>query len=249
MVSPRMHIFKVRLNEFSPMPADVQIEESWKQVLSEEFEKPYFQHVREYLRREKQKEKIIYPPGSLIFNAFNITPFDNVKVVILGQDPYHGPHQAMGLSFSVPQGITAPPSLKNIFKEIQNDLGVPPPDHGDLTHWAEQGVFLLNAMLTVERGKAGSHQNIGWQTFTDAVIKKISDLKDGIVFLLWGKFAQSKAPLINQLKHHVLQSAHPSPLAGNRFFDNHHFSRTNELLLGAGLTPIDWNLSNHSVVS
>ena len=225
------------------MPADVQIEDSWKEILKEEFEKPYFLHIRNFLKAEKQKEKIIYPPGSLIFNAFNITPFDQVKVVILGQDPYHGPRQAMGLSFSVPQGVPAPPSLKNIFKEIQNDLDIPPPDHGDLSRWAEQGVFLLNAMLTVEKGLPGSHQNIGWQTFTDAVIKTLSDHKDGIIFLLWGRFAQSKAPLINQLKHHVLESAHPSPLAGNRFFNNRHFSRTNELLLGQGQRPIDWRLT------
>jgi uracil-DNA glycosylase len=142
----------------------------------------------------------------------------------------------------VPQGIPAPPSLKNIFKEIQNDLGIEPPDHGDLSYWADQGVFLLNAMLTVQKGMAGSHHKIGWQTFTDAVIQTLSDHKEGLIFLLWGKFAQSKAPLINQLKHHVLESAHPSPLAGNRFFDNHHFSRTNELLLGQGQSPIDWRL-------
>ncbi|MCB0667902.1 MAG: uracil-DNA glycosylase [Saprospiraceae bacterium] len=226
------------------MASTVQIEESWKEVLQDEFEKPYFQHIRTFLTKEKQNGKVIYPPGSLIFNAFNITPFNNVKVVILGQDPYHGPRQAMGLSFSVPQDVNPPPSLKNIFKEIHNDLGILPPDHGDLTHWAKQGVFLLNAMLTVEKGKAGSHQRIGWQSFTDAVIKALSDHRDGIVFLLWGRFAQSKAPLIDQLKHHVLQSAHPSPLAGNRFFNNQHFSRTNELLLGQGQTPIDWNLIN-----
>ena len=226
------------------MASTVQIEESWKEVLQDEFEKPYFQHIRTFLTKEKQNGKVIYPPGSLIFNAFNITPFNNVKVVILGQDPYHGPRQAMGLSFSVPQDVNPPPSLKNIFKEIHNDLGILPPDHGDLTHWAKQGVFLLNAMLTVEKGKAGSHQRIGWQSFTDAVIKALSDHRDGIVFLLWGRFAQSKAPLIDQLKHHVLQSAHPSPLAGNRFFNNQHFSRTNELLLGQGQTPIDWNLVN-----
>ena len=224
------------------MALDVQIEESWKDALKEEFEKPYFSHIRDFLKTEKQNGKFIYPPGPLIFNAFNITPFHNVKVVILGQDPYHGPRQAMGLSFSVPREVPAPPSLRNIFKEIQNDLGIPPPDHGDLTHWAQQGVFLLNAMLTVEKGRAGSHQNVGWQSFTDAVIKILSDQKEGLVFLLWGKFAQSKAPLINQLKHHVLESAHPSPLAGNRFFDNHHFSRTNELLMNQGQTPIDWRV-------
>lgn len=225
------------------MAAEVQIEASWKEVLRAEFEKPYFRHIRSFLTQEKQNGKVIYPPGSLIFNAFNITPFHNVKVIILGQDPYHGPRQAMGLSFSVPRDVPPPPSLKNIFKEIHNDLGISPPDHGDLSYWAQQGVFLLNAMLTVEKGKAGSHQNIGWQSFTDAVIKTLSDHCEGLVFLLWGRFAQTKLPLIDQLKHHVLQSAHPSPLAGNRFFNNHHFSRTNELLLGQGQTPIDWNLT------
>ncbi len=224
------------------MALDVQIEESWKDALKDEFEKPYFSHIRDLLKTEKQNGKLIYPPGPLIFNAFNITPFHNVKVVILGQDPYHGPGQAMGLSFSVPREVPAPPSLRNIFKEIQNDLGIPPPDHGDLTHWAQQGVFLLNAMLTVEKGQAGSHQNFGWQSFTDAVIKILSDQKEGLVFLLWGKFAQSKVQLIDQLKHHVLESAHPSPLAGNRFFDNHHFSRTNEILMNQGQTPIDWRV-------
>lgn len=224
------------------MPHDVQIEETWKSVLQEEFQEPYFAHIRAFLRSEIRKGKTIYPPGPLIFNAFNITKFHNVKVVILGQDPYHGPGQAMGLSFSVPRGVAAPPSLKRIFQEIKNDLGIEPPNHGDLTHWAHQGVFLLNAMLTVERSQAGSHKSIGWQTFTDAVIKRLSDEREGLIFLLWGRFAQGKIPLINQLKHHVLQSAHPSPLAGNRFFDNHHFSRTNELLLAQGQTPIDWNL-------
>ncbi len=223
---------------------DVRIEQSWKEVLHEEFDKPYFARIRDFLRTEKTKNKIIYPPGSLIFNAFDTTPFDQVRVVILGQDPYHGPGQAMGLSFSVPKGVPAPPSLKNIFKEIQNDLGIAPPDHGDLTKWAKQGVFLLNAMLTVEKGRAGSHKKIGWQLFTDAVIKRLSDLKQGLVFLLWGRFAQSKANLIDELKHHVLQSAHPSPLAGNRFFNNQHFSRTNELLLSQGYAPIDWRLGS-----
>jgi uracil-DNA glycosylase len=224
------------------MPGEIQIEESWKQALKEEFQKPYFAHIRAFLRAAKKQKKVIYPPGPLIFNAFNITPFNNVKVVILGQDPYHGPGQAMGLSFSVPKEVPAPPSLKNIFKEIKRDLDIDPPGHGDLTHWASQGVFLLNAMLTVEKGQAGSHQSIGWQSFTDAVIKTLSDQRDGLIFLLWGRFAQTKAPLINQLKHHVLECAHPSPLAGNRFSGNCHFSRTNELLLAQGHAPIDWRL-------
>lgn len=224
------------------MPVEVQIEDSWKEALQDEFDKPYFKQIIHFLRSEKKKGKTIYPPGPLIFNAFNTTPFDGVKVIILGQDPYHGPGQAMGLSFSVPRGIKRPPSLANIYKELNQDLQVPVAEHGDLTHWAEQGVFLLNAMLTVEKGKAASHQKIGWQSFTDAVIHRLSEQREGLVFLLWGRFAQSKLPLIDQLKHHVLQSAHPSPLAGKRFFDNHHFSRTNELLLAQGQKPINWNL-------
>ncbi|MCL4110751.1 UNVERIFIED_CONTAM: hypothetical protein GTU68_009176 [Idotea baltica] len=220
------------------------MEASWKDVLAPEFEKPYFSDIINYLKKAKQDKKVIYPPGPLIFNAFNITPIDNVRVVILGQDPYHGPDQAMGLSFSVPRQVKTPPSLQNIYKEIQQDLGITPVSHGDLTYWAEQGVFLLNAMLTVERGQAGSHQRIGWQTFTNAVIKALSDQKDGLIFLLWGRFAQSKAPLIDGIKHHVLQAAHPSPLARGAFFGNHHFSRTNELLLAQGYRPIDWNLAN-----
>jgi uracil-DNA glycosylase len=224
------------------MPVDVRMEDSWKQVLTEEFTKPYFDDIKSFLLTEKKKGKTIYPPGSLIFNAFNTTPFDQVKVVILGQDPYHGPKQAMGLCFSVSRSVTPPPSLKNIFKELQQDLGIQTPSHGDLTHWAQQGVFLLNAILTVERSKAGVHRDIGWQQFTNAVIKSISDKKEGVIFLLWGKFAQSKKDLIDQIKHYVLESVHPSPFTGNAFFGNHHFSRTNELLLGQGLSPIDWSL-------
>lgn len=220
----------------------VQIEDSWKEALKDEFQQAYFEHIRKFLRQEKQRGKVIYPPGSLIFNAFNTTPFHEVKVVILGQDPYHGPGQAMGLSFSVPRGIKPPPSLKNIYKELHADLQVPIPSHGDLTSWAQQGVFLLNAMLTVERGMAGSHQKIGWQSFTDAVIRILSERREGLVFLLWGRFAQSKIKLIDQMKHYVFQSAHPSPLAGNKFFNNHHFSRTNEILLKQGLMPIDWSI-------
>ncbi len=226
------------------MANEVQIEDSWKQALSDEFGKPYFQEIRSFLKSEIKKGKTIYPPGPLIFNAFNTTPFDKVRVVILGQDPYHGPGQAMGLSFSVPVGVRRPPSLVNIYKELNNDLQIPIAEEGDLTKWAEQGVFLLNAMLTVEKGRAASHKKIGWQTFTDAVIRTLSERKEGLVFLLWGRFAQGKIPLIDQLKHHVLQSAHPSPLAGNRFFNNHHFSRTNELLLQQGYPPIDWNLND-----
>ena len=186
--------------------------------------------------------KTLYPPGPLIFNAFNATPLDKVKVVILGQDPYHGPGEAMGLCFSVPTAIKIPPSLQNIFKEIRDDVGVPISNHGNLSSWADQGVFLLNAMLTVEHKKAGSHQRIGWQTFTDAVIQRLSDDKDHLVFLLWGNFARQKKQLINTNKHDVLESPHPSPLARGGFYGHHHFSRTNTLLTNHGHPPIKWAL-------
>jgi uracil-DNA glycosylase len=221
---------------------NIQIEESWKQVLADEFRQPYFAEIKSFLVREKQAGKIIYPPGPLIFNAFNTTPFDKVQVVILGQDPYHNPGEAMGLCFSVPKGKKVPPSLVNIYKEINRDLGLPIPAHGDLTHWAEQGVLLLNAMLTVEAGQPASHQKIGWQTFTDAVIRHISEKKEGIVFLLWGKFAQSKKALIDETKHYVLQAPHPSPLAGNGFQGCGHFSRTNALLEKEGKVVVNWQL-------
>lgn len=221
---------------------NIQIEDSWKTALQEEFQQPYFAAIKQFLVQEKQAGKTIYPPGSLIFNAFNTTPFDKVKVVILGQDPYHGPDQAMGLSFSVPRGIRPPASLKNIYKELHNDVNMTVPTHGDLTHWASQGVFLLNAMLTVEKRKAGSHKKIGWQNFTNAVISKLSSEREGIVFLLWGNFAKEKKALIDEVKHYVLESVHPSPLAGNGFQGCKHFSRTNELLVKQGLDPIDWQL-------
>lgn len=221
---------------------NVKIEPSWKAALAEEFEKPYFSEIKAFLVQEKKAGKTIFPPGPLIFNAFEHTPLPQVKVVILGQDPYHNPGEAMGLSFSVPHGVRVPPSLVNIYKEINRDLGLPIPKHGDLTHWADQGVLMLNAMLTVEGGKPASHQKIGWQTFTDAVIKKISDEKTGVVFLLWGKFAQGKKMLIDQSKHYVLESAHPSPLAGNAFQGCGHFSRANELLQTQGLSAIDWQV-------
>jgi uracil-DNA glycosylase len=222
----------------------VKIEESWKQVLAEEFQQPYFAAIKQFLVDAKQSGKTVYPPGPLIFNAFNQTPFDAVKVVILGQDPYHNPGEAMGLSFSVPKGVRTPSSLVNIYREIHRDLGVPIPKHGDLTRWTEQGVLLLNAMLTVEARQPTSHQKIGWQTFTDAVIRHLSDQKDGIVFLLWGKFAQSKKVLIDQSKHYVFESAHPSPLAGDAFQGCGHFSKTNEVLLKQGKTPINWDLND-----
>jgi uracil-DNA glycosylase len=220
----------------------VQIEESWKLVLSEEFTKPYFQSMKAFLVAAKQEGKVIYPPGPLIFNAFNLTPFDAVKVVVLGQDPYHKPGEAMGLSFSVPKGVRTPPSLVNIYKELNNSLGIPVPKHGDLTAWAQQGVLLLNAMLTVEQQNASSHSKIGWQQFTDAVISAISAQKKGVVFLLWGNFARSKKVLIDANKHLILESAHPSPLAGNAFQGCGHFVKTNEWLQQQGLTPIEWNV-------
>lgn len=220
----------------------VQIEASWKKELLEEFEKPYFLKIVEFLKSEKAQNKIIYPPGSQIFNAFNTTPFDQVKVIILGQDPYHGVGQAMGLSFSVSKNVAIPASLKNIYKEIQSDIGVPIPQHGDLTGWAKQGVFLLNAMLTVEASLASSHKNIGWQSFTDAVIQKLSTEKTGLVFLLWGNFAKAKKELIDTNKHLVLEAAHPSPLAGGAFFGCKHFSKTNEYLEKNRQIPINWGV-------
>lgn len=223
---------------------DVKIESSWKEVLKDEFHKKYFEEIVYTLKQEKQKGEVIYPPGPLIFNAFDQTPFDKVKVVILGQDPYHGKGQAMGLCFSVPDGVTPPPSLINIFKELNNDTGAPIPDSGDLTKWAREGVLLLNAFLTVKAGIAASHSKIGWETFTDAVIRKISDEKEGVVFLLWGRFAQEKQALIDATKHHILKAAHPSPFSAEKgFFGCRHFSKTNDWLKKEGQNPIDWNLN------
>ncbi len=221
---------------------DVKIEQSWKEALKEEFEKPYFQELAATLHQEKRSGRVIYPPGPLIFNAFNLTPIDKVKVVIIGQDPYHGPGQAEGLSFSVPHGIPLPPSLRNIYKEIESDLGVPLHKDGSLEGWAKQGVFLLNAILTVRAGAAASHSGIGWAQFTDAVIRILSEKRDGLVFLLWGNFARSKKALIDSARHHVLEAAHPSPLAGGAFFGCRHFSKTNSILEAEGLSPIDWTL-------
>ena len=222
--------------------SDVQIEGSWREALKEEFEKPYFEKISQFLRKEIQAGKTIYPPGKLIFNAYNSTPFNEVKVVIIGQDPYHGPEQAMGLSFSVPRHIRVPASLKNIYKELNSDCGIPIPNHGDLTYWANQGVFLLNAMLSVEHKSPGSHKAAGWQEFTDATIRILSEKREGLIFLLWGNFAKSKKVLIDELKHYVFESSHPSPLAGNRFSGNKHFSKTNDILTKAGKQAIDWSL-------
>lgn len=220
---------------------DVKIEESWKQLLQGEFEKPYFFELINFVKEEYTTHRI-YPPGKLIFNAFNHCPVENTKVVILGQDPYHGPGQAHGLCFSVPEGIEPPPSLQNIFREIHDDLGCPIPASGNLERWADQGVLLLNATLTVRAHQAGSHQNKGWETFTDAVIRLIAEQKEHLVFLLWGAYAQRKGAFIDSHKHLVLKAAHPSPLSANRggWFGNHHFSQTNNYLRQYGLSEILW---------
>lgn len=221
---------------------EVKIEQSWKAALADEFEKPYFASMVRFLHEEKAEGRKIYPPGSQIFRAFELTPVGHVKVVILGQDPYHGAGQAMGLSFSVPANVPAPPSLKNIFKEIHDDLGITMSGYPDLEKWARQGVLLLNAVLTVRAGQPASHSGIGWTEFTDAVIKYISDNLDGVVFLLWGNFARSKKALIDTSRHYVLEAAHPSPLARGAFFGCRHFSKTNEILTKEGKAPIDWKL-------
>ena len=223
---------------------NVNIDPSWKEALANEFQQPYFAAIKDYLIQEKRSGQVVYPPGKLIFNAFDATPFDQAKVVIIGQDPYHGPGQAMGLCFSVPRNIPTPPSLENMYKELKTDLNLDIPIHGDLTNWAEQGVFLLNASLTVRARQANSHQKIGWQKFTDAVIRTLSEKREGLVFLLWGGFAKKKASLIDSAKHHVLTSGHPSPLSANRgyWFGNKHFSKTNELLKEQKKAPIDWQI-------
>ena len=221
---------------------DVKIEQSWKEALAGEFAKPYFESLVNFLREEKAAGKKIFPPGSQIFRAFDLTPMKDVKVVILGQDPYHGLGQAHGLSFSVPHGVPAPPSLKNIFKEIESDLGVKMSGCPNLEKWASQGVLLLNAVLTVRSGEAASHSKIGWEQFTDAVIKYISDNCEGVVFMLWGNFARTKSALIDHSRHHVLEAAHPSPLARGAFFGCRHFSKANSALSASGRTPIDWQL-------
>lgn len=220
---------------------DVRIEESWKQELAEEFEKPYFSELTAFVRNEYKGVTAIYPPARLIFNAFDHCPFNNVKVVIIGQDPYHGPGQANGLCFSVNKGVPFPPSLMNIFKEVNNDTGAPVPQDGDLTRWSDQGVLLLNATLTVRAASAGSHQKKGWEEFTDAVIRILSQKRNNIVFILWGSYAQKKGAVIDRSRHFVLSSPHPSPLSAYQgFFGNHHFSRANEYLKSKGKEPIVW---------
>lgn len=225
------------MNEINPS-----IEESWKEALWNEFQSEYFQELKEFLVEERKQHEV-YPPGPQMFSAFNKTPLSEVKVVILGQDPYHGEGQAHGLCFSVPHGIKPPPSLVNIFKEIKNDLQLPVPDHGNLELWAENGVLLINATLSVRASQAGSHQKQGWETFTDKVIQTVSEKKENVVFLLWGRFAQAKKVLIDTTKHLVLEAAHPSPFSAyNGFFDCKHFSKTNEYLRSKGIGEVDWQL-------
>ena len=220
---------------------NVNIEPSWGKILKAEFAQPYFQNLVSHIKVEKEQGEIIYPTGPNIFKAFELTPFDKVKVLLLGQDPYHGPNQAHGLSFSVQKGINIPPSLQNIFKELKTDIGIQQFPHGNLSHWAMQGILLLNASLTVRAGEANSHSKIGWTRFTDAVIKALSDKKEKLVFILWGKFAQQKIALINTNKHCIIQSAHPSPLSAyNGFWDSKPFSKTNEYLTQNNINPIDW---------
>ncbi|NCT95221.1 MAG: uracil-DNA glycosylase [Chitinophagaceae bacterium] len=229
---------------------DVKMEASWKEALKPVFSKPFFLQVVTHLKTERATGATIYPPGQLIFNAFDQTPFDQVKVVILGQDPYHGPGQAHGLSFSVPDGVPPPPSLGNIFKELQKDVGIPIPKTGNLTPWAKQGVLLLNAALTVRANEPASHAKIGWMEFTDQVIRTLSEQKKGIVFLLWGRFAGDKQVLIDETKHYVLKAAHPSPFSADKgFFGCKHFSRTNDILVKQGLDPINWSLDSTNAAS
>lgn len=221
----------------------VKLDDSWKQALSAEFASPYMQTLKAFLLAEKNAGKQIFPKGGEYFRALDLTPLDAVKVVILGQDPYHGAGQAHGLCFSVQPGVRTPPSLVNIYKELQSDLGIAPVQHGFLESWASQGVLLLNSVLTVEEARAASHQGKGWEKFTDAIIRTVNDTCDGVVFLLWGAYAQKKAAFVDQTKHLVLKSPHPSPLsAHNGFFGNHHFSKANEFLISRGKQPIDWQL-------
>lgn len=221
--------------------AQIKLEPGWKQRLLAQFQQPYMQQLRTFLQEQKELGKTIFPKGNEYFSAFNLTPFENVKVVILGQDPYHGPNQAHGLCFSVRPGVAFPPSLVNIFKELQRDLNIPFPNHGNLTHWAEQGVLLLNAVLTVEQGKAAAHQGKGWEQFTDAVIRELNEHREGIVFMLWGSYAQKKGQFIDRKKHCVLLAPHPSPLSAHRgFIGCGHFSKANAYLEKRGLTPVDW---------
>lgn len=223
--------------------SSIKLEPSWKAVLEDVFATPYMQELKQFLKAEKAAGKTIYPRGSLMFNAMDSTPFEQVKVVILGQDPYHGPRQAHGLCFSVPEGVAPPPSLINIFKEIEQDLGTKPPRHGCLQSWADQGVLLLNSVLTVEQHKAASHRGKGWEQFTDAIISALNQQRENLVFLLWGSYAQQKGKIIDRRRHLVLTSPHPSPLSAHRgFFGNQHFSKANAYLQKNGIEPISWSL-------
>ena len=225
----------------TPVEITPQIEKSWLAVLEPEFKKPYFHLLKEKIREEKSRGVTIFPPGPLIFNAFNSTPFDKVKVVILGQDPYHGEGQAHGLSFSVPNGIAIPPSLKNIYKEISSDLGIESPSNGNLQKWTDQGVLLLNSILTVRANSPASHHKMGWEDFTDAVIKILSEKCENLVFILWGNYAQAKGEHIDSSKHYIIKSAHPSPFSAHKFLGTRPFSKTNGYLLSKGLKTIDWS--------
>jgi len=233
-------IFSLNLHKLIIMEINPNIESSWLEVLKDEFQQPYFLEIKKFLLEDKKKYRV-FPPGQLIFNAFNLTPFDKVKIVIIGQDPYHGYGQAHGLCFSVPKGVAKPPSLQNIFKELKEDLNINPPEHGDLTGWAKQGVFLLNAILTVRENTPESHRNIGWEKFTNAAIENLSDKKEHLVFMLWGSYAQEKEKLIDNTKHLILKAAHPSPFSANKgFFGCHHFSKANQYLIANNIDPIKW---------
>ncbi|MBF7043947.1 uracil-DNA glycosylase [Campylobacter volucris] len=221
----------------------ININEDWKEFLKDEFLKPYFANIKYNYIQALQRNEIIYPPSNLIFNAFNLTPLKDLKIILLGQDPYHGKDQAMGLSFSVPFGVKTPPSLINIYKELFNDLNIPIANHGNLSKWAKQGVLLLNSILSVQANKPASHANFGWQEFSDNIILKLSKERQNLIFLLWGNYAKSKKNLIDQSKHFVLEAAHPSPLARGAFFGSKHFSKSNEILKKLGKTPIDWDLN------
>ncbi|MFM7902935.1 MAG: uracil-DNA glycosylase [Bacteroidota bacterium] len=226
-------------------PSDLGLEPGWRTVLQDEFNLPYMLQLKSFLIEERANVQTVYPPGPMVFRAFNSTPWDKVRVVILGQDPYHGPGQAHGLCFSVPKGIPHPPSLRNVFKELNSDCGIPIPQSGDLSSWAEQGVLLLNATLSVRDGQAGSHQNMGWEIFTDSVIKKLSSSKKGLVFILWGRYARNKAAIVDNSMHHILECVHPSPLSAHAgFFGCKHFSLTNSFLVNDGSSPIDWSLND-----
>lgn len=232
--------FEEKKGYVSPPQLNPEMDSSWKEILKEEFNKPYFLELKSFLVKEQKDKKVIYPRGSLIFNAFNLTPFDQVKVVILGQDPYHGKGQAHGLCFSVPDGISSPPSLVNIFKELKYEMGISVSSSGNLERWAKQGVLLLNSILTVRAGSPASHHGKGWEIFTDEVIKKLSENKSGLVFLLWGRYAQDKGALINNYKHLILKSAHPSPFSADKFFGCNHFIKTNQYLKETGKGEIQW---------